>query len=165
MRPYVRATAFILLVTGITVVADPVHRGTTMRVAMVALVLVAFVALARFAARRLPPAATSPFDPVTVAPPRGPVPFEVHRLASDLELYQHPGSARLGSGAADRVVRGVVRDRLRRHHGVEPIDDPLDDPAATAYLGAVTTACLARRAASDPAAIDPEALVAELEAL
>ena len=136
-----------------------------MRVALVALVLVACVALARLAARRLPPAARSPFDPAPVSVSRPPVPFGVHRLASDLELYQHPGSARLGSGAADRAVRGVVRDRLRRHHGVEAGEEPLRDPAALACLGPVTRACLARRASNDPAPIDPQALVAELEAL
>ena len=165
MRSYLRTIAFIFVVAAIAVVADPVHRGTTMRVALVALVLVGLVALVRLAARRLPPPAGSPFDPTPVPAPRPPVPFEVHRLASDLELYQHAGSARLGSGVADRSVRGIVRDRLRRHRGVEVGEDPLQDLAALACLGPVTRACLARRASNDPAPIDPQALVAELEAL
>ena len=130
-----------------------------MRVALFALVVVGLVALVRLAARRLPPAARSPFDPAPVPAVRPPVPFEVRRLSSDLELYQHPGGARLGSGAADRAVRGVVRDRLRRHHGIEAGEEPLADPAALAFLGPSTVACLARRASNDPAPIDPQALV------
>jgi hypothetical protein len=163
--PYLRAVVLVLVVSAIAVVADPAHRGTTFRAALVALALIGFVALARLAARRLPPAASSPFDPVPVAAPKAIVPVEVRRLTSDLTIYQQGRGARLGSGAADRVVRGVVRDRLARHHGVAAGEEPLLDPAAARLLGPVTRACLARRGTIDPEAIDPEALVAELEAL
>ena len=151
----------------IAVVADPVHRGTTMRVALVALVLVGLVALVRPrrpAAARQP--ARSPFDPAPVPAYRPPVPFEVHRLASDLELYQHAGGARLGSGAADRRrARRSCATACAATTASRSVRTPLADPAALACLGPATRACLARRASNDPAPIDPQALVAELEAL
>lgn len=163
--PYLRAVVLIMAVASIAIVADPAHRGTTMRAALVALVVVGLVALARFASRRLPPPARSPFDPVPAPHERAVVPVELHRLTADLTIYQQPRGARLGSGAVDRVVRAVVRDRLERHHGFTTADEPQLDPAAVALLGPVTQSCLARRSTNEPAPIDPEVLAAELEAL
>lgn len=163
--PYLRAVVMIAAVAAIAIVADPVHRGTTLRAALVAFVVVGLVALARFASRRLPPPTTSPFD-ITPAPrPRPAVPVELLRLTADLTIYQQPRGARLGSGAVDRVVRAVARDRIERHHGVTTGNEPLLDPAAAALLGPVTQSCLGRRSTNEPAAIDAEALADELEAL
>ena len=139
-----------------------------MRVALVALV----ARRARRAGAPAPPGALPPAGPLAVRPGPGRrrrgrrCPFELHRLASDLELYRHAGAARASAaGPPTGPSAAIVRDRLRRHHGVDVGEDPLADPAALACLGPATTACLARRASNDPAPIDPQALVAELEAL
>lgn len=162
MRPYLRAVALIVVATTATVLADPVHRLTTLRVALLALVLTGVVALVQGASRRLPPPPSSPFDPARPLPPHELVPVDLARLASDLELYAGGAGPRLGTGAADRTVRALAIAQLARGQ-VDADDDLLDDPAALALLGPATRAALARRGAAEPPAVDPRLLVAELE--
>jgi hypothetical protein len=165
VRPSVRAVVLVLVVTVGAVVIDPVHRGTSARAGLTAVVAIALVAMVGVSARRLPPADTTPFDPTPVRPRPPAVPADLARLTADLGLYQHDGGPRLGAGAADRMVRAIVRAGLERRFGTVVGDDGLADPAVLARLGPATGAALARRTAQAPAAVDPAALASELEAL
>ena len=165
MRSYLRAAALILGAAAVAVVADPVHRATTLRVALLALTTLVAIGLVQRAARRTPPGAPSPFDPTPAKPPVAVVPADLARLASDVERYRHPDRSRLATGTLDRTVRDVARQRLLHHHGVTVGNDVLADPAARALLGPATAAVLGRRGAGTSEALEPGQLVAELEQL
>jgi hypothetical protein len=165
MRSYLRAAALILVAAAIAVVADPTHRATTLRVALLALATLVAIGLVQGAARRTPPGAPSPFDRTPAKASEAVVPADLARLAGDVERYRHPDRSRLATGTLDRTVRDVVRQRLRHHHGVTAGEDVLADPAARALLGPATTAVLGRRGAGTSEALEPGRLVAELEEL
>ena len=165
MRSYLRAAALILVAAAIAVVADPTHRATTLRVALLALTTLVAIGLVQRAARRTPPGAPSPFDRTPAKASEAVVPADLARLAGDVERYRHPDRSRLATGTLDRTVRDVVRQRLRHHHGVTAGEDVLADPAARALLGPATTAVLGRRGAGTSEALEPGRLVAELEQL
>jgi hypothetical protein len=162
---YLRTLVIIGVGAAIGVLVDPTHRGTTLRVALLAVVTVGAVGLVQAGSRRLPPPDPSPFDPVKPAPSRPIVPADLARVAADLDLYRSPTGSRLGSGAADRLVRDVVRHRLATGHGVAAPEDVEHDPAATALLGPATLDALARRRAARPEPVDPGRLATELEQL
>jgi hypothetical protein len=165
VRLYLRAVVLIVFVTALAIAVDPSQRGTSLRIALMALVVTGLVGLLQIGSRRLPATDRSPFDPAAPRPVRRPEPVELSRLASDLGLYQRGGGARLGTGTVDRIVRSIVRERLRRGHGLELGEDATADPQVAALLGPATTAVLTRRRDRDPPPVDAAALVRELEAL
>ncbi len=160
MKAWWRAAALVVAAAVIAVIADPAHRATIARVMLLVAAVAGIAALIHVAERRTPPAPASPFDPTPVGTIPPPVPYELARMAADLDLYAGPHGPRLGSGVLDGVVKDIVVDRLARHRGLV-VPDPAADPPGV--LGPATRALLQRRRQLAP--IEPGALAAELEAL
>jgi hypothetical protein len=165
MKTYARAVVLVVVGAVIAVVADPVHRATTFRVALLAIGALVAAALLQRAARLTPKGDASPFDRVRPARPEAVVPADLQRLFGDLDRYRHAERGRLASGTLDRTVRDVARQRLAHHHGIVVGDELLSDEAARALLGPETRAVLGRRGAGPAEPVDPDRLAEELERL